>query len=338
MNPIEFAHKYFKDFRQKGSEIVPLYCPFCNGGQRHDKYTFALNVDKLTYNCKRGSCGVSGTFNQLLREFGETTKRQRFEYRPAEKKYILPKTKIKTPAAKVEEYLKKRGISGGTCEQWGVGESGGNIAFPYYENGKLVLVKFRKPEKYDGKGQKAWREEGGKAVFWGMDNCKPDAPLIIVEGEFDALAVSEAGLPNVVSVPSGAEDLTCVDNCWDWLQQFNQVVIWPDNDEPGLEMCRKLISKLGAWRCSVVHCKHKDPNEALYKGGSEEILNCFEAAQEVPIAGLIRLADVKAFDYSSTTRIRSSIQGINRVIGSFMGGQISVWTGVNGSGKSTFLG
>jgi len=77
-------------------------------------------------------------------------------------------------------------------------------------------MKFRQPEKYTGNGQKAWREKGGKAVFWGMDECDPKKPLIICEGEFDALALDEAGLENVVSVPSGAEDLTCIASCWDW--------------------------------------------------------------------------------------------------------------------------
>lgn len=339
MNPFEFARKHLGEFRQRGSEIQPVYCPYCRGGQHHDKYTFALNVDKLTFNCARASCGMTGTFWKLCNDFGEVADSSKnFEISRPQKTYKPPQTKMQPAGQKVEEYLKKRGFSKETWEKYGVAESNGNIAFPYYEGGKLVLMKFRRPEKYTGEGQKAWREEGGKAVFWGMDLCKPDLPLVITEGEFDTLALAEAGVENVVSVPSGASDLTCVDNCWDWLQKFSRVIIWPDNDEPGQEMCRKLISRLGAWRCWVVISDYKDANEALFKEGPGRIWYDIETAKEVPIAGLVRLADVKPLDLENMVRVKSSINGINKVLGGYFMGQVSVWTGINSSGKSTLLG
>ncbi len=339
MKPIEFARKHFKEFKEKGDELIPVYCPFCEGGQSHDKYSFALNMDTGAYNCKRGSCNVAGSFRQLQEHYGYDVRQDNFEVRASQqKKFTPPKTKPQTPGQKVEEYLTRRGISKETWTAWGVSEHEGNVCFPYYENGKPVLMKFRRPEKYTGEGQKAWREEGGKAVFWGMDKCSSRMPLIITEGEFDALAVSETGLPNVVSVPSGASDLTCVDHCWDWLQRFKKIIIWPDSDEDGQEMCRRLIQKLGAWRCYVAQSTHKDANEALHKEGPEAVLIAIEQAKEVPIAGLIRLADVKAFDYDSMVRVPSGVRAINQVAGGYMGGLLSVWTGENSSGKSTFLG
>ncbi len=338
MKPVDLARRHFGEFKEKGDELMPVYCPFCEGGQRHDKYTFALNAGTGTYNCKRGSCNVAGNFWQLQQHFGHDVRQGNFEVRPGQRVYTPPKAMTQTPGQKVEEYLVRRGISKETWTAWGVAEHNGNICFPYYEGGALVMNKFRRPEKHTGQGRKAWREEGGKAVFWGMDRCMVNLPLIITEGEFDALAISEAGMPNVVSVPSGAEDLTCVDHCWDWVQQFNHIVIWPDNDAPGQEMCRKLIQKLGAWRCYVVQSAHKDANEALHKEGPEAVLIAIEQAKEVPIAGLIRLADVRAFDYDSVVRVPSSIRAVNEVVGGYMGGLLSVWTGENSSGKSTIVG
>jgi len=338
LKPIDFARRHFKEFKEKGDEIIPVYCPFCEGGQAHDKYTFAMNIDEGTYNCKRGTCSVAGNFRQLQQEYGYNIQQDNFEVRKTQKSYTPPKSKTQTPGQKVEEYLTMRGFSKETWQAWGVSEHEGNICFPYYEGGNLVLLKFRKPEKYNGQGQKAWREAGGKAVFWGMDKCDPRLPLIITEGEFDALAVSEAGIPNVVSVPSGAEDLSCVDNCWDWLQRYNRIIIWPDSDEPGQEMCRKLINKVGAWRCSVVQATSKDANALLFKEGPDAVVDVVAKAQEVPIAGLVRLADVKAFDYDSVVRVPSSVRAVNQIVGGYMGGLLSVWTGENSSGKSTFLG
>ena len=339
MQPVDFVKKHMKDFKQRGSEAVPVHCPFCGGGERGDKHTFALNLETGAYNCKRGTCNATGNFTQLLKEYGEMSE-QSFEFRPPPKKeYRKPKTKTSEPSNKVEEYLSKRGISKETWQRRGVAESSGNIVFPYYQDGEHVMNKFRKPEKYSGNGPKMWREQGGKPVFWGMDDCDPAKPLVIVEGEFDVLALDEAGVDNVVSVPSGAEDLTCIDECWEWLQGFKKIIIWPDADPPGQDMCRKLINKLGAWRCYVVHCEdYKDPNECLYKVGPEETKMLCYAAKEVPISGLVRLADVQAFDWESIVRVRSTIKAINNIIGGYIMGQVSIWTGINASGKSTFLG
>lgn len=344
MRPLELAAAHFGPTIIRGDEIKPVLCPFCNGGDRHDKYTFAMNLKTGAYNCMRGSCGVQGSFRELCDHFGEPyepTEEARRQYelrRPPAQVYRKPQTKLADPAEKVRAYLATRGISAATMQKRGVRESEGNIVFPYTENGELVLLKFR-PARAVAKGErKMWREEGGKAVFWGMDACKPTLPLVVVEGEIDALTLEECGIPNVVSVPSGAEDLTCVDNCWEWLQGFRKVIIWPDNDKPGLEMCRKLIQRLGAWRCSVVSAEPKDANDLLIKSGKKAVVDAFMAAAEVPISGLVRLADVKAFDHESVVRVRSSIPAINAVVGGYMAGQVSIWTGSSGSGKSTFLG
>lgn len=342
LRPIDFANRYLHGYKVKGFEIVPQLCPICKGGRKRDKYTFAMNINTGAYNCKRGSCGVQGSFRQLCELFGEEPDlepRTGYELKkPPQKTYKKPSTKVSPAQTKVEEYLRKRGFSRETWERRGVGEHKGAIAFPYYENGELVLMKFRPAKKVEKGERKGWREEGGKAVFWGMDDCDPTLPLVITEGEMDALALDEAGVANVVSVPSGAEDLTCVDNCWDWLDQFNDIVIWPDNDEPGLEMCRKLISRLGRWRCRVVKSPHKDANEHLFREGKESTMMAVVQAAEVPIAGLVRLADVKAIDPAKMVRVLSSIGPINQIVGGYFMGELSVWSGTNGSGKSTFLG
>jgi twinkle protein len=342
MRPLELAEKHFGQFRVKGEELVPAVCPFCQGGEHHDKYTFAMNKHTGAYNCKRGSCGAQGSFRQLCEHLGEEADPpggSHYEIRrPAVPVYRKPEIKLGDPESAVKAYLASRGISEATWRKRGVSEADGNIAFLYRQDGELVLLKFRRPRKVEPGERKMWREKGGKPVFWGMDDCQPDLPLVIVEGEMDALSLEECGIPNVVSVPGGAEDLACVDHCWDWLQRFRQVVIWPDTDSPGLEMSRKLIRHIGAWRCSVVQTDAKDANELLLKAGKQAVVEAVLSATEVPMAGLIRLADVKPFDLETAVRVRSSIPAINAIIGGYMEGQVSVWTGNSGSGKSTLLG
>lgn len=339
MEPLDFARRYLGEFKQHGNEIIPTYCIFCHGGSHRDKFSFALNVDKLTYNCKRGSCGEQGHFSQLCKQFGESYTDTNYEMRqPLKKVFKKPTATVEPSRKKVEDYLTLRGFTRATWERRGVGEVKGAIAFPYLVDGQAVLMKFRKPEKYNGQGQKAWREEGGQSVLWGMDLCTTDKPLVIVEGEFDALALDEAGIENVVSVPSGAQDLTWIENCWDWLDKFNKVIIWGDNDDPGKQMVRNVILKIGEWKCFVVDAPHQDANVSLVKDGKVKTAEYVHNAKPIPVNGLIDLADVVPIDLTNVERACSGIPGIAKSIGDFLMGELSIWTGKNGQGKSTFLG
>lgn len=336
MNPLDLANRHLQPFKTKGNEIIPEYCPFCRGGQKQEKYKFALNIDTGAYNCLRlNECGAKGSFYELCKHFGEQPERNEWD-RPGYKQrtYKPPKVETSPPSSKIEQYLTKRGFTKLTWQRRRIQEVNGAIALPYYENGQLVMMKYRTPEK----PSKHWREPDGKPVFWGMDLCSFDKPLIITEGEMDALALDECGIKNVVSVPSGAADLTCVELCWDWIEKFNKVIIWGDNDQAGKDMVQKLILKLGQWRCALVESKYKDANIHLFKEGKESIKRAIENARDVPVAGIVKVADVKRIDVTRIPRVLSCIGGINKTLGGYRMGEITIWTGINSAGKSTLLG
>lgn len=339
MNCFDFARRHFGEFKTHGSELIPKLCPYCHGGSKANKETFALNFENKTFNCKRGSCGKQGHFTQLCKDFGEQADRDEQYYEvPRMKSFKKPESKVETATEKVENYLKIRGFSKATWERYGVGEHNGAIAFPYKEKGETVLMKFRKPEKYTGNGMKAWREEGGKSVLWGMDLCDITKPLVITEGEYDTLALAECGIENVVSVPSGASDLTWIDNCWDWLHQFEKIIFWGDNDEPGKKMVQDCILRLGQDRCYLVTSQYKDANESLFKAGREITAVEVELAKPVPVYGLLDLADIIPVDVIHSPKVKSGISSIDADIQGFLMGELSVWSGKSGQGKSTLLG
>lgn len=343
MTPLEVAQRIFVGhFKIKGSEIIPDYCPFCKGGRSSDRETFAINVDTGLYNCKRSHCGAQGTLSQLCKHFGIDMGRYEYPLR-LKKQYKKPTTQIQPadPESEIEKYLKLRGFRKETWEARGVGESEGRIVFPYYENGELVAVKFR-GKRDDGKWKKFSMEAGGKLIFWGMDQCDAEMPLIIVEGEMDALALDEAGIPNAVSLPNGCKSLECVNTCWDWLQKFQSYYIWTDADEGGIQCQNELISRLGKAKCMVVTPpdeKCKDANDVLYLHGQDGIAECLSNAQAIPLNELKNLADLPEYDPGSDIVVPSSIMGVNNVMnGGYRMGEVSVWTGINSSGKSTMLG
>lgn len=59
---------------------------------------------------------------------------------------------------------------------------------------------------------------------------------------------------------------------------------------------------------------------------------------EVPAHGLINIADVDCTRKKDPKRVVSGIQTLDRAIGGFSPGELSVWTGKRGEGKSTLLG
>lgn len=331
MTPLEFADSFLKPYTVKGSEIIPKECPFCHGGDHRDKNTFALNLENQTYNCKRGSCGKQGHFTQLCREFGIDTERG--------KVFVRPRQRPQPVTSEAEKYMALRKISKETAAVYHVGaDESGNIMFPYHdETGAHVFNKFRYPRKLQKGDRKAWREADTKPILYGMDLCDAEHPLTIFEGEFDAMSGYEAGLVNCVSVPSGAEDFTWVDTCWDFLQGFEKIYLFGDNDEPGQKMVQRLTAKLSDKEVFVVEHECKDANELLFRKGKEAILEAWAGAKAVPVAGLIDLAEVTPLDMRNAERELTSIDELNRVFGGFLMGDVTVWTGKRGEGKSTVM-
>lgn len=342
MKPYDLARQFLQPFKERGEELIAQKCPFCHGGGHNDKYTFAMNIQSGTFNCMRGSCAARGSFTDLCEHFGVEPEKCHTPATAAPRKqkaYKKPEKPIEARATAAEEYLMLRKISKSTQDAYGVGsDESGNIAFPYRLEGEVLFVKYRPARKVAKGERKMWCEKDGKPILYGMDLCDPALPLVITEGEIDALSVYESGVKNAVSVPNGSQAMDWIDLCWDWLEKFETITLCGDMDEPGQTMVRMLANRLGAWRCRVVTLPCKDANETLYFHGAEKLREAVEAAKIVPIHGLIDLADVKPYDVTNVPRVASGIESIDRQTGGFAMGELSVWTGKRGCGKSTFLG
>ena len=327
ITPKEFADRYLGEYKIKGNEINCKHCPFCGPNNKSDnEYKFYFNMEDGTFKCHRqNKCGAEGSFKDLKDHFNVN--------QPVRKRYKKPKVKTEIPTGKVEKYLKLRGISKKTWKNHNVKAKDGNIAFEYYHNGELVLIKYRTASK----NKKYWQEGGGKPVLWEIDKVNINKPMIITEGEMDKLALHEAGLNNVVSVPFGSNNFEWLDHSWDKLEKLENIIIWADNDKAGQEMRDKLIKKLGAWRCQVVKTDYKDANILLYKEGKEAVKQAVEKAEDIPVKRLLTLNDIQEFDPTKIPSIKSFIPLLNKYIGGYMMGMVTIWTGTNGSGKSTFL-
>ena len=350
---LELADKYLFPYEIKkkphGDELVPEFCPFCQGGShQHDKKTFAISLENGCYVCKRGSCGKRGNFDALAEFFHENIRLNRKNAEAAANRsrtYTLPTVKMLPPTEKIYQFFEGRKISRETVDAFKIGsDKDGNIVFPFFENGENVFVKFRKPQKHmpEDKSPKEWRESGTKPILFGMDACVFSQPLVITEGQLDAMSLYEAGIRNVVSVPSGCEDLSWVETCYDWLEKFKTVILFGDNDEPGQRMVKAVAKRLDESRCKIVEnyplrsngqpCK--DANEILYFHGEFALIDAVENASDIPVKGLLNLGEVVPTDPTLIPRIKTNIPKLDAMTGGLLEGGITIVLGKAGSGKS----
>ena len=357
---IDFADQYLAPYQLKQSgaddKLIPELCPLCHGGSSgKDKRTFALFLNNGTFVCKRGSCGRHGRFEELAKELSGQelhVARQGFQ-KKSDKQYVLPSIEVFPPTIEIYQYFEKRGISAATVDAFKIGsDKEGNIVFRFFLNGEDVYHKFRIPRKPQTQAEikrKEWQESGTKPILFNMDNVVFSQPLVITEGQCDAMALYEAGITNVVSVPSGCDNLDWVTTCYDWLEKFNTIILFGDNDPPGKKMVDTLTKKLGEYRVLVVrdypeipesnpvqYCK--DANEVLFRFGESALLEMVENAEEIKTRGLIRVADVIPVDPTKTPRVKTMIPKLDDSLGGLAEGCITIFTGASGNGKSTLCG
>ena len=71
-------HLFPRDTRLRGNELQLRECPYCHA--QHDQWTFAININNGTFNCKRSSCSVKGNMITLAKDFGFSLGRDTDEY------------------------------------------------------------------------------------------------------------------------------------------------------------------------------------------------------------------------------------------------------------------
>lgn len=333
--------------RRRGDELSFMYCPYCQGGGK-DKNTFSINLETGQFKCQRASCSIQGNMITLSRDFGFSLgndadtyyriKWQRF------KTFEKESGKIEVRDAAVE-YMASRGISRETTERYHITtkKSDENIlVFPFYDEEKqLQFIKYRNMAfQKDKGGSKEWCEADCKPILFGMDQCNPEEnkTLIMTEGQIDSLSVAEAGYQNAVSVPTGKNGFTWVPHCWDWLQQFEKLIVFGDFERGAITLLPDMKARFNGqvWHVRSEDYKDcKDANEILQKYGKDGIRACIENAERETDAHIIRMADVMPADMASMPHISTGFTSLDKIIGGFYFGQVILLTGKRGKGKST---
>lgn len=355
--PYEFNQKDAYDFarfigynaRQKGDELNFNICPYCHGGSSgKDKNTFSINLNTGQFKCLRSSCGASGNMVTLSKDFDFSLGSEMDEYYKPKKQYksFGKREKPIEPKPEAIQYLESRGISEAVAKEYEITvqtDKPNILVFPFYDDkGGLQFIKYRKID-YDKRKDKnkEWCEANGKPILFGMKQCKDFSRLVITEGQMDSLSVATAGIDNAASVPTGAKGFTWVPYCWDWINRFEEIIVFGDHENGKITLLDEICARFK--RKKVRHVREedyigcKDANDILRKYGPSQVRKCVENAVLIPVKGVISLSDVVSMDPYSIPKVPSGIKEIDRILygGVPLGGLVLV-TGKTGCGKSTF--
>jgi twinkle protein len=318
-------------------------CPICSPSRKpkNEKAKCA------SYDWERGI----GTCHNCAKTFQlHTYKRKGSAMKVYEKPPVKQYAEEMQLSQPVIDWFDSRGISKDTLYALGVTEgpefmpqtskTENTIHFNYYIGDQLINVKYR-----DGrKNFKLYK--GAEKIFYNINSVVGYDFCVIVEGEMDVLALHEAGVPNVISVPNGAtlnsNNLDYLDSCIDYFEDKQKIVIAVDSDEPGQALQTELIRRLGSEVAYIANFEDcKDANEYLLKYGKEALASRITAAKPVPLENVVTFRDIEN-DIEEFVKngfkpgFQIGLDNFDSIFSTYTGQFITV-TGIPSSGKSDFV-
>lgn len=258
--------------------------------------------DVLKNNMKCPECGRKAmTLFQQGNGYCQACQHKTSPIKP--KKTLMPKSE-EVPTVDLVDFdksyadLNKRKITKGTCIKYDyrVGSYYGNLAqIANYRSGNEVVaqhIRYATPER---KKNFAWTGSPKEVDMFGS-HLGSSGLLVIFEGELDAMSGHEfisshspfkyiRGWGNYqlqwccVSLPNGTSSAKSMRQYLPFIDQFEKVIYWGDNDEPGLKAAEEIQSVVGKKLSVVSGCKYNDASEAWTNDDYEEMQRCLLNAQ-----------------------------------------------------------
>ena len=341
METVEINGFLIDEFNQHGLEAGKTQgiCPLCSSSRKPEN----RKAKCASYDWERGlgtchNCDSSFQLHTYKRK-GKSTR-----------EYVKPDTTGYVVSEKIINWFAERGISQNTLQELKVREGKeympqtskleNAIQFNYYMGMDLINIKYR-----DGrKNFKLYK--GAEKIFYNINSVVNHDWCVIVEGEMDVLALHEAGIKNVISVPNGAtlnsNNLDYLDNCIDYLDDKEKIILAVDADEPGQALRNEFIRRLGAEVCYLVDFEgDKDANDYLLKHGKEKLCDVINKATQVPLEGVSTLRDLEndLLDFVHNgfkPGYQVGLENFDKIFSTYTSQFITV-TGIPSSGKSDFV-
>jgi twinkle protein len=329
------------NFKFKNGEFCLDLCPLCQAGPGH----FYINQAKEIFYCHK--CGERGHILSLKKRLGDLPKIahiSEFSKRKVTGKIIdlsivekYHKDLQENPSA-LAYLTDERGFTLETIKKFKLGFNNGAITIPHFKGGDCLNIKSRMINPNGT--QKYFREEGCASILFNLDSIKDKGWIVLTEGELDAIAFDQIGIPNAVAVTGGAD--TFLDEWIDPLEGLAEIFISFDMDEAGRKGAERPADKLGRHRCLNVLLPLNDANDCLKAGFSHEEMKDILTQAKRFESKLIKTPE-NYFDQirelhngkSQSKGIRTEWNNFDCRLGGIRPNEVTVFTGETGSGKTT---
>ena len=335
-----------------------ISCPACSDSRKKSKEkTLSITIDgsDKIYHCFH--CEISGKISEKPYSAPASDPLEDFLKTPGQKNVIeLPSA---THDRELRDFMTSRGISEKTYKnfnvttdiRWFSKNEGEQLAvgFVYGPPAEPSAVKWRSLK------DKAFTQSGAAQTFYGLENLPEemtDNPLVICEGELDALSFAEAGIP-AVSVPNGApakfsrhDDGIKYNYLWEareLLERSEKIILPTDHDGPGDILKQELGRRIGLGKCYEVKftTELKDANAVLCAEGADRLREIIEAATPMPLSGVYSANDYndqvdELYEAGGTGQgLSTGFESLDNLITVAPG--LYTVTGMPGHGKSAWI-
>lgn len=323
MELLQFVKEHLGEHKVNGKEIIVKKCPYCG----KEKHKFSINYERGLFQCFSGSCREVGSIGKLYKKYGLI---DRAGYNP---KIVDIKEYCRNISKNAVDFLSSRGITEKTVKHNFfdiMSTVNDEISFIYRKKFDVHSIKVRniKEKRFSGKKLK-------DLTLWKLDFCDNTKPLIICEGELDQLSFEEQGIYNAVSVPTGASSLSWIDTDYEELEKYKTIILALDNDVAGEKAVKEIVKRLPEETeiKRINFLDYKDANEILMAG--LELKDFVNNAVILEEEYYKKLSEID--QHKEQIKFSTGSKAINRMIGGLRVGELTIWSGRGGSGKSTVL-
>uniref|UniRef100_A0A672MCU1 Twinkle protein, mitochondrial-like n=1 Tax=Sinocyclocheilus grahami TaxID=75366 RepID=A0A672MCU1_SINGR len=171
---------------------------------------------------------------------------------------------------------------------------------------------------------------------------RKDSEVVLTGREVDSMAVNQAtGLPSF-ALPRGVSCLPPI--LLPYLEQFKKVTLWLGGDMRSWEASKIFSRKLGLKRCSLIRPGDIQPcpSEALAQG--RNLARIVKASIPAAHKSIVSFKQLREDVYGELVNVEqvagiqwSRFPELNRILKGHRKGELTVFTGPTGSGKTTFI-
>jgi len=349
-------------YRRENDQWKVKVCPFCGS----DEWKFYVSAVTGQFICFKATCGKEGNLYVLKKELGDIAPVTSLSEDPEEK---ISTTEYNLWMEKLKKYHKNllnadAEIKNLILEKWnyeletvkefrlGIQFDHGKtwLVIPYKKNGRLANAKFRTLPPAE---KEFHRIKGMGSELFNIDNIDHKLKhVILCEGESDCINLHQLGFKNVIGTSVGARGFKPE---WkDFLDRFETVYLFYDNDLAGQDGARKMASRIGVSKCKNVlipsNLKNKgngnvkDLTEYIISGATKDdvksllkISKLFDVDDVVSLRGGLESLEVELFFNRTLDKgLRTPWDKFNKLIGGFVPGDLIILSGVAKIGKSTW--